>query len=162
MTMFGLVKGEPGRLAGVAPSELHGQTGQVDGLGAPDRRRADRVMMLVGPEEAAQNVDAAVLQRHGLGVLVPVDGILVGRLGHQPARFVVHVRRHERGQIEGGIRIESELVVDELVRHPRLHRLVGKDEARDGVLHATAGVGRRGSEGSRIEGDLAAEHGHGR
>ncbi len=156
------VKGEPGRLAGVAPTELHGQAGEVDGLGAPDGRRPDAVLVLAGAEEPAQHVHAAVLQGHRLGVLVPVDGVLVGRLGHEAVGLVVHVGGDEGGQVEGGIRIEGELVVDELVGGAGLHRLVGQDVARDGVGQAAGGVGGCDVERRLIQGDLAAEHGHGR
>jgi hypothetical protein len=82
-----------------------------------------------GRRRGGQHVDAAVLQRHRLGVLVPVDGVLVGRLDHEAVGLVVHVGGDEGGQVEGGIRIEGELVVDELVGRAGVHRLLGQHVA---------------------------------
>ncbi len=134
----------------------------MDGLGASHRGRAAAVVVLRGAEEAAEHVDAAVLQGHGLGVLVPVDGVLVERLDHEALGLVVHVRGDEGGQVEGGVRIEGELVVDELVGRAGFHRLLGQHVAQDRVGHPPRGVGGRDVRGRSIDGDLAAEHGHGR
>ena len=52
--------------------------------------------------------------------------------------------------------------LDELVGRVGVHRLLGEHVAQDRVGQAARGVRGRDVRGGGIEGDLAAQHGHGR
>jgi len=51
-----------------------------------------------------------------LRVLVLVDHVLVEALGHQLLRLRLHPGRHEGGDVQPGVPVEHQLVVDDLVR----------------------------------------------
>ncbi len=68
-----------------------------------------------------QDVDAAPLQLRRLGIFVLVDEVLVGALGHELLGLALHPGRDEGGQVEAGVPVEHELVMDDLVGGIRGH-----------------------------------------
>ena len=62
----------------------------------------------------------------GLGVLVFVDHVLRGTFGHEKLSFRFHPGRHERRQIQSGVAIEHQLVMNDLERCPGRHALRGE------------------------------------
>jgi hypothetical protein len=70
-------------------------------------------------------VDAAALDLGGLRVFVLVDDVLVRRLRHQARGLRLHPRGHEGGQVEPGVAVQHQLVVDDLVCDLGVHRLPG-------------------------------------
>ncbi len=80
--------------------------------------------------EAREHVHAAQLELGRLRVLVLVDHVLVEGLGHEPVGLGLHPGRHEGGQVEPGVAVEHELVVDDLVggvgRHAAGRQLVAR------------------------------------
>ena len=71
------------------------------------------------------------LDLRGLRILVLVDHVLVEALGHEFLGLRLHPGRHERGDVQTGVAVEHELVVDDLVRDVRRHLAVWQRVARD-------------------------------
>ena len=133
----------------------------MDRLGGADGGAADAPGSLGGPEEPGEHVDAPVLQLHALGVLVPVDRVLVERLGHEPVGLLVHPGGDEGGEVEGGVAVERQLVVDELVGGVRIHRRLRAARSGDRLGEPPAGVGGRDRLVlvQLLQGDLGTQHG---
>jgi hypothetical protein len=65
--------------------------------------------------EVGQNPQATLFQISGLGILILVDEILFSTFLHQAAGLGLHPGANEGGQIEPGVAIEEQMVVDELI-----------------------------------------------
>ena len=65
--------------------------------------------------EVGEDVDAAHLELGRLRVLVLVDHVLVEALGHQLLGLRLHPGGDEGRQVEAGVAVEHQLVVDDLV-----------------------------------------------
>ena len=76
-------------------------------------------------EQVGDDGDAAFFDGRGQRVLVFVDHVLVERLGHQLLGLGIHPGGDERGEVEAGVPVEHEFVVDESVCDFRIHRIVG-------------------------------------
>ena len=72
-------------------------------------------------KETCKDIDAAIMNLAGLRVFLVVDEVLGGIFNHEPVRFLVHVSRHEGGQIQDWIPVQLEFVFDQLVRDCRRH-----------------------------------------
>jgi hypothetical protein len=84
--------------------------------------------------EIGEDVDASLLDRSRLRVLVLVDHVLVEGLGVELCRLRLHPCGHERRQVLPRVPVEQELVVDHLVGGVRLHLAVGDPPAGHGGL----------------------------
>src|SRR5215203_1178206 len=116
----------PGRAPPLLPATLEGHPTEHGRL-AGARGRAPRSLVGTrGVPKAAQHVDAAHLKLGRLGVFVLVDHVLVEGLGHQPLGLGLHVRGHKRREVQAGVAVEHELIMDYLVGHVRHHRPVRK------------------------------------
>ena len=120
---------QPGEKAPLPPAPLEGETTQHAGLARAGRRAPGRARAF-GVPEAGEDVHAPPLDLRGLRVLVLVDHVLRRAFRHQQFGFRLHPRRHERREIEAGIAVQHQLVVDDLERDPGRHALVGKAKAR--------------------------------
>ena len=78
-----------------------------------------------------QDGDAAPLELRGLRVLVLVDHVLVDALGHELPGLRLHPGGDERGQVEAGVAVEHQLVVDDLVGDVGAKLAVGDAVSRD-------------------------------
>ena len=65
--------------------------------------------------EPGQHAQTAILQLSGLGIFVFIDHVLVGALAHQMQRFWLHPGADKGRQIEHGVAIQHQVVVDELI-----------------------------------------------
>ena len=75
--------------------------------------------------------DAARLDLRGLRVLVLVDHVLVGRLGHQLAGGRRHPGGHERREVQPRAAVEQQLVGDQLVGDLAADAVFREPVARD-------------------------------
>ena len=135
-TVGGLVR----HAAGVLPAPLEREPAEHARLAGADGRAADRGGGVRGVPEVGEYVHAPVLQVGRARVLVLVDHVLVERLGHQQPGLRLGPRRDERGQVEPGVAVEHQLVVDDLVGNVGVDLAVGEPEARD--VHRLAGEDR--------------------
>ena len=92
-------------------------------------------------EEARHDVHAARFDLGGLRVLVLVDHVLGERLAHELLGLGLHPGGDEGREVQAGVAVEHELVVDQVVGRARLHLLGGDLEARNGAGQRTTGVG---------------------
>ena len=85
----------------------------------------------------------ALVDDLALRILVLVDQVLRQRLGGEPVGMRLHPARDERRQVQCGVAVEVELVVDQLPRalcgHPLGRKPVFGDLVREGAI----GVGRK-------------------
>jgi len=116
----------------------------------PICRRPDVVQRIWRMPQVGKHPDAPVLEGRRLRVLVLVDHVLVERLRDQQARLRLHPGRHEGRDVQSRVAVESELVVDDLVRGARVHRVFGhpvprcvSDFAAPRELRADGDVGVR-------------------
>jgi len=99
---------------------------------------------------------------------VLVDHVLVHGLGHQGARLRLHPRRDEGGEVHPRAAVQQQLVVDQLVRDFRRHRILRQriDRRTDLMLHrrirrAEKGIGIRSMGGRPVRYGMSAQcHGH--
>jgi hypothetical protein len=108
----------------VLPATLECHATEHSGLAGARGRASRGLIGAGGVPQAAEHVDAAHLQLGRLRVLVLVDHVLVEGFRHQPLGLGIHVRRHERREVQTGVSVEHELVVDYLVGHLGHHRPV--------------------------------------
>jgi hypothetical protein len=94
--------------------------------------------------EVGQDAQAPLLQLRGLGVFVLVDDVLVGAFLHQLAGLRLHPGAHEGGQIQAGVAIEHQVVVDELIGVRGVEAAGGERIAGD--LGGQVGGGQAGAE----------------
>jgi hypothetical protein len=124
----GTIGWQAGGLAAALPGALVGEHRKHDRLGGADRGGARRLLAGRGVEEPPDHGDHALVDHLGLGILVLVDQVLVERLGGELVCLGLHPTGHERGEVERGVAVEVELVVDELVggvgAHPLLWQAV--------------------------------------
>ena len=109
-----------GRLAGrthpLAPAPLQRHPAEHRGLARAGRRRAGHVAVAGRVPHATDDVHAAAFDLGRLRILVLVDHVLVGRLGHERTRPRRHPGGHERRQIQPGAAVEQQLVGEQVVR----------------------------------------------
>ncbi|CAH0195402.1 hypothetical protein SRABI128_01611 [Microbacterium sp. Bi128] len=126
---------QPGRLAlggaTLLPQTLQRETAEHAGLGGADRRGTDGVVGVGHVPQIGQDSPAAILDGRRGGVLVLVDHVLVGGLGVEPLRVVIHPRRHEGGEVQARVPVEHGLVVHQLIGGVARHHVVGHLEARE-------------------------------
>ena len=103
------------RPASLAPVPLHHQAAEHAALAGARGGGADGLGGIGGVPEIGQDAQAALLQFGSLGIFVLVDDVLVGAFLHQAPRLRLHPGAHESGQVEAGVSIEHQVVVDELV-----------------------------------------------
>ena len=121
-----------------APVPLERESGQHHGLRRADGRGTDRGLSRgIGIEEVGDDRDAAALKISGLRVLGCVNEIDGHRLHHQLARLRVHPGRHERREVEQGVAVERQIVMNDLVRGIRSHLSLGQRPLRDRSDHRT-------------------------
>ena len=124
---------QPGRLPPGPPPPQHRHPAEHAGLARPGGRAAGRLAACRGVPQVGEDVHAAPLELGGLRVLVLVDHVLGGALGHQQLGLRLHPGGDERGQVEPGVAVEDELVPDDLQRgarqDPVLRQLVPGDLA---------------------------------
>jgi hypothetical protein len=102
--------------------------------------------------EVGEHSHAPGLDLGGLGVLVAVDHVAIGALIKQSVRRRLHPGRHECRQIQPGVAVEHQLVVDDLVGRLSRQPVRCKPVARNVVeLPALGEVGTDAEElGIRI------------
>jgi len=93
--------------------------------------------------QVGQDADAPLLQHGRLRVLVFIDHVLVRAFGHQQLRMGLHPGGDERGQVEPGVAVEHQLVVDELPRGIGRDRVVSQRVQWWSHLLGQDGVGHR-------------------
>ena len=113
------------------PAPLEGEAAEHARL-ARAGRRAPRGARASRVPEAGEDVHATALDLGGLGVLVLVDHVLRGALGHEQLGLGLHPGRHERREVEPGVAVQHQLVVDDLEGGPRRHAL-GRRSRRRGT-----------------------------
>ena len=132
----GLVAGFARGLAPCAPAQPRSHAAQHAGLGRADGRGAGLPFGLLGRvPQVGQDVDAAAAHHRNARILRLVDVVDVDRLVHQPRGVVVHVGRHERGQIQPRLRLRVGLVLDELVGRLGRGLVVGNELRGCGRAH---------------------------
>ena len=105
----------------------------MDGFTGADGGGADGLGSLGCVEEAREHVDAVVLDLGGLGILVLIDVVLAEGFGEQAVGVVIHPCGDEGGEVERGVAIEVELVLDDAVGDGGGHALFGEDKFGDGL-----------------------------
>ena len=112
--------GRLGRLArGAArdlPAPFEREPAEHARLRRTDRRRADRRVRIGRVPQVGEDVEASLLDRRGLRVLVLVDHVLVERLHVELRRLRLHPRGDERREVLARVAVEEQLVVDDLIR----------------------------------------------
>ena len=108
-------------LHSLLPLPLQGHATQHAGFAGPGCGAAGGCFMIGRIPTAGKHVDAAHLQFRRLRVFILVDHVLVERVSHQLARFRLHPCGYKCGQIQSGIAIQHQLVVDQVVRSLRQH-----------------------------------------
>ena len=111
----GLVGGFHRRPPAMLPASLEGQPTEHGRFARPRRRAAHRLVRVRCIPEPAQDVDAAQLQLCGLRVLILVDHVLVEALGHESLGLRFHPRADERRQVEAGVPVQHQIVMNDLV-----------------------------------------------
>ena len=114
-----LVARQACRLPPLTPAPLQREPCQHRGLARSCRRAADSRVRSGSVPETGEHVHAPALQLCRLRVLVLVDDVLVDGLVHEPLCLRLHPRRDERRQVEPGVAVEHQLVVDDLIREVR-------------------------------------------
>src|SRR5579871_6708939 len=95
----------------------------------------------LGVPQAAEDVHAAPFEFGGLRVLVLVDHVLGGTLGHQHVGLWLHPRGDERGQVQPGVAVEDQLIPHDLQRRTGQHALLRQPVPRDvGLLAGVDGI----------------------
>ena len=119
--------------APLLPASLEREPAEHRRLARPGRRAARRGRGVRRVPERAQDPHAAGLDLRRLRVLVLVDHVLVEALRDEPLRLRLHPRAHEGRDVEAGVAVEHQLVVDHLVgdvgRHLAGRKLVPRDGA---------------------------------
>ena len=103
------------RGATLLPASLQREAAEHRGFAGAGRRAAGRLFGSGRVPEAAEDVDAAHLERCRLRVLVLVDHVLVEALRHQLLRLRLHPGGDEGGEVHARVAVEHQLVVDDLV-----------------------------------------------
>ena len=98
------------RLASALPGALVGEHREHDRLRGADRRRAGRLLVGGGVEQAPDHRDHPLVDDLGLRILVLVDQVLGKRLRGESVGLGLHPARDERGEVERGVAVEIELV----------------------------------------------------
>src|SRR5258708_456764 len=73
--------------------------------------------------QPGENIDTALLNFGGLRVLILINHILVERLRHQSFCFWLHPGGDEGGQVEPGIAIEDQFIMDQAISDIGCHFL---------------------------------------
>jgi len=109
------------------PSLLHGQCSEHDCLRASHAAGSDGRAIVSGGriEESTDHVDTTVLDFGGLGILFVVDEILGEGLGHELLSLLLHVGGDEGSEIQHGVAVEGEVVLDHAVGDISRHFLLG-------------------------------------
>ena len=118
-------------LAPMLPASLEGEPAQHRRLARAGRRAAGGLIGVLRVPQAREDRDAAHLELGGLRVLVLVDHVLVEALGHERLRLRLHPGGDERRQVEAGVAVDHQLVVDDLVGHVRRNLALGDPVARN-------------------------------
>jgi len=116
------------------PATLEGEAAEHRRLARAGGRAAGRLVRVGSVPEPADHVDATHLHGGGLRVFVLVDHVLVERLGHQLVGERVHVGGHEGRDVQAGVAVEHEFVVDDLVGHLAACLFGRQPAARNAVL----------------------------
>jgi hypothetical protein len=135
--------GAAGRLPGRPPA-LEGHPGQHRGLAGPGGRAADDVGRIGGVPEIGEDADTAPLELGGLRILILVDHIFVGALGHQPVGLRLHPGGDEGRQIEPGPPVQHQLIMNELPRGVGRHGILGQRMQRGSDLLSESRIGHGG------------------
>ena len=133
MTRFGLSAGLALGRAPLLPAPLEREPAEHRRLARAGRRAAGRLVGIGRVPQPAEDVHAAHLELGGLRVLVLVDHVLVEALGHQLLGLRLHPGGHERGQVQAGVAVEHQLVVDDLVGDVGRELALGQPVPRDPV-----------------------------
>ena len=133
MTRFGLSVGFPCRRRRCCQRRLSARPASIAASLEPRRRAAGGRGGLRRVPQPAEDVDAARLDLRGLRILVLVDHVLVEALGHEPLGLRLHPRRDKRREVQAGVAVEHQLVVDDLVGDVRRHLTVGQLVTRNAL-----------------------------
>ena len=113
-------------MASVPPPVLEGQTSEHARLARARRRAACGLFVTGGIPQRGEHVDAPPFELRDLRILVLVDHVLGGALGHQRGRLGLHPRREECREVEPCVPIQHQLVMDDLVCAGRRDAAVGE------------------------------------
>lgn len=117
--------GVPGR-----PAAFERQAGEHAGLAGAGGRTAHRRRGVGGVPQVGEHRHTATFQLGGTRVLVLVDHVLVPALTHQHPGLGLHPGGDEGGEIEPGVSVEHQLVMDQAVRGRGRQRSVGQPVPR--------------------------------
>ncbi len=109
------------RLPAGAPAPQQRHPAEHARLARPGRGAARSPRCRRRVPQVGQDVHAAPLELGGLRVLVLVDHVLGGALGHQQLGLRLHPGGDERRQVEPGVAVQDQLVADHLQRGARQH-----------------------------------------
>ena len=126
------------------PSSLHGETPQMNGFTTSSGGGSDGSLALLHPPQVTDDADTPRMHVHHRGILVCIAHVLGQVLNHQLLGLFLHVGAHKGGQVEIGLSIQVELVLEHLV-----HAIGGGAILRDYVF---ADLGLRGIA-RRVRGD---------
>jgi hypothetical protein len=94
--------------------------------------------------QVGQDVHTPLLKLGGPLVLVLVDHVLVHAFGHEHPGLRLHPRSDERGEVQPGVAVQHQLVVDELPGRAGRYRIIGVKRPRDLLGQDRIGYGHKG------------------
>ena len=122
---------QPSGLAPLPPAPLEHQAAEHAALAGAGGGGADGGGGIGGMPEVGQDAQTALLQLCRLGIFVLVDDVLVGAFLHQPARLRLHPGAHEGGQVEPGVAVQHQVIVDQLIGQIARQSLLAQPVAGD-------------------------------
>jgi hypothetical protein len=93
----------------------HHQTAEHAGLAGAGGGGAHRLVRIRGMPEIGNDLETAFLNLSGLGIFILINHIFFRTFLHQPPRLRLHPGAHKSGQVEPGIAIEHQVIVDQLI-----------------------------------------------
>ena len=115
--------------------------GKHDRLRAADGVGTDGSALFWSVEEVGEHRNTAIVDHLCLGVFVVVNEIFVQILMDEIARLWLHPGGHEAGQIERGVGVHVQLIVDELVGRVGRHALFWNFLGRHSLVKEALAVG---------------------
>ena len=106
-----------------------------------------------------QHAQAAILQLGGLGIFVLIDHVFVGALAHQMQRFWLHPGADKGRQIEHGVAIQHQVVVDELVGQIGVQAMLRQLIARQHGIGLAALMQAMAEVGLKVKAGASSLHG---